>query len=77
MQYGFVILAFFLFFLFLLYTKGRKTTDRLSKFIIYTSLWTIPFASVINSHYLLIPELWIYYASLFIFLLPISSIKYD
>lgn len=76
-QYGFVILAFFLFFLFLLYTKGRKTIDRLSKFIIYTSLWTIPFASVINSHYLLIPELWIYYASLFIFLLPISSIKYD
>ena len=76
-QYGFVILGFFLFFLFLLYTKGRKTTDRLSKFIIYTSLWTIPFASVINSHYLLIPELWIYYASLFIFLLPISSIEYD
>ena len=76
-QFGFVIFVFFLSFLYLLYIKGKRTNDWLSKFVIYTSLLTLPVAGVINSHYLLIPELWIYCASLFTFLLPISSIRHD
>lgn len=76
-QYGFVILGFCVFFFCRLYIKGRKIDNPQSRYIIYASLLTLPFASVINSHYLLLPELWIYCASLFMFLLPEALLNYD
>lgn len=66
-QYGFVVFFFFLFFLYKLYCKARYSTNNITRFTIYSSLICLPIVGVINSGYLLAPELWVYWSSLFIF----------
>lgn len=67
MQFGILIFALFCWFLLTIFINGYKNKYWVSKFIIYVSFACLPFSSLINSGYLLVPALWIFFASLYIF----------
>lgn len=71
-QYGVVIFLFFIVYLLKLIKRAKGSTNRIVKFVIYSSIFSLPIVGVINSGYWLAPELWVYMASLFIY-----SYKYD
>ena len=66
-QYGLVVFCSFIILLFCLFRRGCVSKRFEIRFVICASLLCLPIVGVINSGYLLYPELWAYFASLFIF----------
>lgn len=66
-QYGFVIFSCFVILLLCLFRKGCLSKRFEIRYVICASLLSLPIVGVINSGYLLYPELWVYFASLFVF----------
>lgn len=64
-QYGMIVFMGFLYFLYKIY-KQKSKVDRISKFIIFTSILLIPLTSIINSKYLAGVNVWLFLASLII-----------
>lgn len=65
-QFGLFATLLFLFFLFRVFAKSTKKYF-VVQFVIYSSFFSLPIISIINSGYLLYPILWIYIASLYCF----------
>lgn len=67
-QYGIVIFAVCIFFgLQLYYNAYKYVNDDLKKFVLFGSLFALPFLAVINAGYLLMPSLWVYFSCLTFF----------
>lgn len=66
MQYGVVLFAGFIFYLFKLFLLARRR-QLLYKVVIYTALFGLPFYSVVNSEYTHLFFVWCYFAVLFVF----------
>ncbi len=64
-QYGLIITIGILFFLCFLLKRAWKTRDNEIKLILFAALFPLPFISTINSGYLLMPSVWLFFASLF------------
>ena len=64
-QYGIIIFIGFLYFLFRIYKRSFKV-DKISKYIVITSLVLIPLSSVVNSKYLAGVNIWLLLGSLLI-----------
>ncbi len=66
-QYGLVITIGIVLFLISLLKTGWKTRNTKVKFVLYAALIPLPFIAVINSGYLLLPSIWLFAASLFVY----------
>lgn len=66
MQFGIVLFAGFLYYLFKLFFMARKVLLP-SKVVIYSALYGLPFYSVINSEYTHLNFVWCYFATLFVY----------
>lgn len=64
-QYGLLLIMLFLIFIAIVFYKVRKS-NKVNQFIVYTSLIILPFSSIINSGYLLMPVFWLFLSSLYI-----------
>lgn len=67
MQYGIIVFLFIVVYLFRFYFDFRKNSDRDRRTIGYCALLSMPFYMVIDSGYLLKPQLWIFFSSLYVF----------
>ena len=66
MQFGIVIFAGFLFYLYKLFAMARRI-QLSSKIVIYSALFGLPFYSLINSEYTHLNFVWCYFAVLFVY----------
>jgi teichuronic acid biosynthesis protein TuaE len=66
MQYGLIIFIIVILYFYKLYIIARKIQSTKIKFIVYTILLLLIPSSVINSGYLLMPSLWVFWASIFV-----------
>lgn len=67
-QYGIVIFSICVFFcIHLYYNAYKKVNDDSRRFVLYSSLFSLPFVAVINSGYLLMPSFWAYFSCLTFF----------
>ncbi len=64
-QYGLLLIILFLIFIAIVFYKVKKS-NKINQFIVYTSLIILPFSSIINSGYLLMPVFWLFLSSLYI-----------
>ena len=74
-EYGVVFLVLLVLGLFKMFKSVLNEKDDLRKFLIYAALLSIPFATVINSSYLILISPWAYMSSL-IFIITKKSFKY-
>lgn len=65
LQYGFIITLYFIVFICNIYLRGFYSYDLRFKFFIYSTLFSLPIISVINSGYLHMLFIWAFFASLF------------
>ena len=66
MQFGVVLFAGFLYYIFKLFFMARRG-QLSSKVVIYSALFGLPFYSVINSEYTHLNFVWCYFATLFVY----------
>ena len=64
-QYGLIMFAFFLYLLLRVGGFGLSTKDSSAKFVVLSSLVSLPVVGIINSGYWLSPVVWCYLASVF------------
>lgn len=72
-QFGIVFFMSFIFYIFYIFISGIRSRNNVVKFIIVSALLSLPITSIINSGYLLMPVLWIFFSSLYC----VSRIKSD
>lgn len=65
LQYGLIITLYFVAFVLNIYLKGRYSCDLRLKFFIYSTIFSLPIISVINSGYLHMLFVWAFFSSLF------------
>lgn len=66
-QWGAIAGLMFVLFLLKLFWGLRYVKDMAVKRVLYMSLFSLPFVSVINSGYLLMPVIFVYFASMVVF----------
>lgn len=74
MQYGVFILLMFLFLIFKAYQLGKEESTEV-KYLIYATIFAMPFTMIIDSGYLTSIEVWAYYATLFFLATQRTNLK--
>lgn len=68
LEFGIVIGSIFILFVFYQFFKSRRITNRSRRLILYIVFLSMPFATIINSRYLLFPFQFAYFASIIVFM---------
>jgi O-antigen ligase len=69
-NFGFLLLIYFIILLYKLYININKNFDKKILLMLKSSLFTLPFFSIIDSYFIQSPSTWIYFISLYLITVP-------